>query len=190
MLEKIISVDKELFLFLNNLGSTQFDCFWLYITKQINWTPFFLILLYLVYRKLRWKKLLIVILLVILILLCTDQTCNFFKNLVQRLRPCTNIDFVGIMRNLKPSDTFSFFSGHAANSAAVAVFLYLILKNYYKYFGLIIIWPLLFAYSRIYLGLHYPLDILTGYLFGTIFGILGYNLYIYIILKSKFTNKN
>ena len=177
MLERIISVDKQLFLFLNNLGSPAFDNFWLFVTKQSHWTPFFLILMFLVYRKLGFKKLLVIIALVALLITLTDQTCNLVKNTVQRLRPCNNIDFVGIMRNVKPILTFSFFSGHAANSSAVAVFLYLLMNKYYKYFGLIIFWPLLFAYSRIYLGLHYPLDILSGYLCGTIFGFLAYRLY-------------
>ena len=188
MLERIISIDQQLFLFLNNLGNPTFDGFWLFVTKQSHWTPFFLVLMFLVYIKLGWKKLILVILMVTLILVFTDQTCNFVKNLVQRLRPCNNIDFVGIMRNVKPSLTFSFFSGHAANSSAVAVFLYLLLNKYYKYFGLIIFWPLLFAYSRIYLGLHYPLDILTGYLCGTVFGFLLYA--IYEVIDKKINAQN
>ena len=183
MLEKIISLDKQLFLFLNNLGSEQFDSFWLFITKQANWTPFFLFLFYLVYKQLGWKKLLLILLSVTFILIITDQTCNLFKNEFQRLRPCNNPDFVGIMRNIKPSQTFSFFSGHAANSSAVALFLFLILRKHYKYFGFIILWPLIFAYSRIYLGLHYPIDIFTGYLCGIIYGFLVFKCYQFILKK-------
>ncbi len=183
MLEKIIYLDKQLFLFLNNLGSEQFDGFWLFVTKQSNWIPFFLILLYLVYRKLGWKKSLLVMLFVTLLLIFTDQTCNFFKNYYQRLRPCNNPEFVGIMRNIKPSQTFSFFSGHAANSSAVALFLFLILRKHYKHFVFIIFWPLIFAYSRIYLGLHYPIDILTGYVCGIIYGFLVFKSYQFILKK-------
>ena len=190
MLEKIITLDKHLFLFLNNLGSPQYDKFWLLTTKQINWIPFFLLLLFLVYKKLKQKDILLLLLTVIIILIFTDQTCNLFKNSVQRLRPCNNVDFVGIMRNIKPSLTFSFFSGHAANSSAISVFLYLVLRQHYKYFGFIIFWPLIFAYSRIYLGLHYPLDILAGYLCGIIFGILAYNLYELMKVKLPLLSKS
>ncbi len=172
MLKKVISLDKHLFLFLNNLGSNNFDGFWLFVTKQSNWTPFFLVLLFLVFKKIGWKKTLLVVIFIAIILTLTDQGCNFVKHYFQRLRPCNNTDFSGIMRVVKPSLTFSFFSGHAANSSAVAVFLFLIMRNQYRFFGLIIIWPLVFAYSRIYLGLHYPVDILTGYLFGSSIGTL------------------
>ena len=75
------------------------------------------------------------------------------------------------------SNAFSFFSGHAANSMAVAAFIYFTLRSYFKYFSLIFLWPFIFAYSRIYLGLHYPGDILTGYLFGFIFGFLMFKVY-------------
>ena len=190
MLEKIINLDKELFLFLNNLGSTPFDGFWLFVTKQSNWTPFFFFLLFLVYKKLGSKKTLLLVFTVILILTITDQTSNFFKDYFQRLRPCNNQDFVGLMRNIKPSLTFSFFSGHAANSAAVAFFLYLILHKYYKFLGFIIFWPLIFAYSRIYLGLHYPLDIISGYLFGLFFGFLAYKFYGFLERKVSFKLAN
>lgn len=184
MLEKIISLDKQLFLFLNNLGSEPYDWFWFYITKQSNWWPIFLVFLYLVYTKLGWKKTGLVLLIVTLILVFTDQTCNLFKNSFERLRPCNNPEFQGIMRNLKPSLTYSFFSGHAANSSAVATFLFLLLRKFYKPIGFIIIWPLIFAYSRIYLGLHYPIDIISGYICGILFGILFFK--IFQFLEKRF----
>jgi undecaprenyl-diphosphatase len=73
--------------------------------------------------------------------------------------------------------SYSFFSGHASNSMAVTVFLYLNLKRYSKYFYVLFLWPLIFAYSRIYLGLHYPVDILSGYLFGLFGGFMFFKLH-------------
>ena len=90
MLEKILTLDKELFFYLNSLGSPMFDGFWLQITKQTNWIPLFLVLLYFIYRKLGIKQTLYLLLFVIILVTFTDQTTNLIKNAVQRLRPCNN----------------------------------------------------------------------------------------------------
>ncbi len=185
MLEKLLQLDVQLLVFLNSLGSTTYDGLWLFITKQSNWTPFFLVLLYLVYKKIGIKSTLYLLLFVTLLIVVTDQTTNLFKVTFQRLRPCNNPEINSIIRLVKPSNSFSFFSGHAANSMATMTFLFLILKKKYRYAFLIFLFPLIFAYSRIYLGLHYPLDILTGYLFGATFGIVTYKLYQKYILKNS-----
>lgn len=185
MLEKLIQLDVQLLVFLNGLGSATYDGLWLFITKQSNWTPFFLVLLYLVYKKIGIKSTLYLLLFVTLLLVVTDQTTNLFKVTFQRLRPCNNPDINSIIRLVKPSNSFSFFSGHAANSSATMTFLFLLLKKYYRYAFLLFLFPLIFAYSRIYLGLHYPLDILTGYFFGATFGFITYKLYQKYILKNS-----
>ncbi|NJM80003.1 MAG: phosphatase PAP2 family protein [Flavobacterium sp.] len=182
-MEEIIKLDKELLVFLNRLGSSQYDQFWLLITKQFNWIPFFIILLIILQKRIGWKKLAISILFVALLITFTDQVTNLFKNHFQRLRPCNDFEVKDIIRIVKHSDTFSFFSGHAANSVAAMTFVFLILKRYYKYAFVIFLFPLIFAYSRIYLGLHFPLDIITGYVFGLSFGIGFYKLYTLVIKK-------
>ena len=128
MIEKLLSFDQRLFVFLNGLGSDTFDGFWLLITKQANWTPFFLLLLYFIYKKIGQKQTLYLVLFVAGILLFTDQITNLFKYSFQRLRPCNTIEINSFIRIVKQSSSFSFFSGHAANSTAVATFLYLIFK--------------------------------------------------------------
>ena len=187
MLEKILSLDQQLFVFLNGLGSEQFDTFWLFITKQSNWTPFFLLLLFFVYKKTGIKQTLFIVLFIAVLITFTDQTTNLIKNSVQRLRPCNNEDIMATIRIVKSSKTFSFFSGHATNSMAVATFLFLLFKSKFKYLGLLFLWPLIFAYSRIYLGLHYPLDIVSGYFFGAFSGFLCYKLFL-ITQKKYFPN--
>jgi undecaprenyl-diphosphatase len=180
MLDKVLRLDKELFIFLNGLGSPTFDALWLLITKQANWTPFFLILAYLLYKKIGLKNLGIVIVFIALILLCCNEFVELFKVTFKRLRPCNEPDLKDIIRVVHKSKTFSFFSGHAANSTATMTFIFLLLRKHYKYAYLIFLYPLIFAYSRIYLGVHYPTDILTGYFFGTIFGLLFYKGYVYV----------
>jgi undecaprenyl-diphosphatase len=177
MLEKILSLDTRLFIYLNSLGSETYDGFWLFITKQANWTPFFLLLLYLIYKKLGAKQTLFLLFFVAALVTITDQTTNLFKHTFQRLRPCNNLEIKSFIRIVQSRDSFSFFSGHAANTMAVATFLYLNLKRYFKYLGFLFLWPLIFAYSRIYLGLHYPLDILSGYICGLILGSLMFKVY-------------
>jgi undecaprenyl-diphosphatase len=184
MLEKIIHFDKELLVFLNGLGSPEFDGIWLLITKQVYWTPLFLIVFYLLQKKLGWKNFGYYILFTALLILLCDQTANLFKNGFQRFRPCNDEEIKGIIRVVKSSSSFSFFSGHATNSMATAVFTYMILKKYYKHSYLLFLFPLIFAYSRIYLGLHFPTDIVTGYAFGATFGFICYKLYQKYILKQ------
>lgn len=185
MLEKILDLDTQLFVYLNSLGSETYDGLWLIITKQVNWIPFFLLLFYLIYTKIGLKQTGYLLLFVALLLLVTDQITNLFKYSFQRARPCNNPDINTFIRVVQARTSFSFFSGHAANTMAVATFLYLIFKNQFKYFGFLFLWPLVFAYSRIYLGLHYPIDILTGYLVGFLLGFGMFKFYQFAIKKGK-----
>lgn len=184
MLEKIQSLDTQLFIFLNGLGSETYDGLWLLITRQSNWIPLFLLLAYLIFKKLGPKQTLYLFLFIAILLTVTDQLTNLSKNTFQRLRPCNNPEINSLIRVVQVRNSFSFFSGHASNTMAVASFLYLILHRYYKYFGLLFLWPLIYAYSRIYLGLHYPIDIISGYLFGFITGFLMFK--IYKLAKRKY----
>ena len=183
MLDYLIYLDKKLFIFLNNLGSKPFDEIWLLLTNQLNWIPFFLILLFILYKKLGTKKLGIAILIVAALITFTNEITDVIKFSVQRIRPCNDQKLIGLIRVVKDSDTFSYFSGHAANSTAAMMFVFLILRKHYKYSYLLFLYPLIFAYSRIYLGLHFPLDIISGFIFGGCTGFLFYFLF------EKISNK-
>jgi undecaprenyl-diphosphatase len=184
-LEELISLDKELFLFLNGLGSESYDEFWKIVTKQLNWTPFILAVFYLIQRKIGWKNFGIIILFIAVLIAFTDQITNLFKYSFERLRPCNDTDVNGIARIIIHRDSFSFFSGHASNSMATTTFIFLLLRKHYKFTFLIFLFPLIFAFSRIYLGLHFPSDILVGYLFGATFGFAFYKLYDFLARKYQ-----
>lgn len=186
MLEKLLSLDTQLFIYLNGLGSETYDWLWLALTIQFNWIPFFLLLFYLIYKKLGIRQTVYLLFFVAVLVLVTDQIANLFKYTVQRVRPCNNSEINTIIRVVQVRNSFSFFSGHAANTMAVSTFLYLIFKKQFKFMGLLFLWPLIFAYSRIYLGLHYPLDILSGYLCGLITGYLMYKAYQWALKKGRF----
>jgi undecaprenyl-diphosphatase len=191
MLEKIIELDKELLVFLNGLGSPTFDGIWKIITKQAYWAPVFLFVFYLLQKKLGWRDFGYYVLFTALLILVCDQSSNLFKWYFERLRPCYDPEVMNIIRIPgKKSPSFSFFSGHATNSMATAVFVFMILRKYYKHAYLLFLFPLIFAYSRIYLGLHFPGDILTGYLFGTLFGCICYTLFQKYVLKKGVVRVN
>ena len=177
MLEKIKELDISLLVYLNNFGSETYDNFWLIITQQLYWTPFFLFLFYIIYKKIGIKQTLYLVLFIAVLVAFTDQATNLCKNTFERLRPRNNPDIKSFIRTVQVRKSYSFFSGHAANTMAVSTFLYLVLRRHFKYLGFLFLWPLIFAYSRIYLGLHYPGDILTGYFVGAVFGSLLYLVY-------------
>ena len=186
MLEKILELDKNVFVFLYNLGSAPFDGIWLIITKQKYWTPFFIFVFYLFQKKLGWKNLSYFLLFIAFLIVISDQTSSFFKNHFHRLRPYYDSQFSAIIRSLKHKPgQYSFFSGHATNSMATTVFAFMILKRYYNHTYWLFLFPIIFAYSRIYLGLHFPTDIITGYIFGATYGFVFYKIYQKYVLKTS-----
>ncbi|MDR2222195.1 MAG: phosphatase PAP2 family protein [Flavobacteriaceae bacterium] len=187
MLETLVSLDKQLLIYLNGLGSEQYDALWLLITKQLNWIPFYLVLVYCLIKKVSIKTFGVVILTLAALIAFTDQSTNLIKWYVARPRPCNTADIISQIRIVKCSDTLSFFSGHASNSTATMVFMFLILRRFYKYSWLIFLFPLIFAYSRIYLTMHFPGDILAGMLFGICTGTLFYK--IFCAIERKYSSK-
>jgi undecaprenyl-diphosphatase len=187
MIESIIDKDIELLIFLNNLGTTQWDGFWLFISNKLSAIPLYLLLLYLTFKNFGFKKTLVIILLVVLLITISDQTSNLFKYGFKRLRPCHDESIQNLIRLVKErcGGLYSYFSAHAANSMAIAVFFSTLLNGKFKFLTyLLILWSLFVAYSRIYIGVHFPLDVLTGALIGTIYATFVHK--IFILFDNKF----
>ncbi len=165
-LDTLIEKDRALFVFLNGLGTESWDGFWMGITNKYTWIPLYIVLLFLLFRYFNWKKALFLLFIAALLVTFTDQFVNLIKNTIGRLRPCSDPSLQDIIRIVKKSGGYSFISGHATNSFAVSTFMILTLRHYFKPIYLVLIWPLLFAYSRIYVGVHFPLDIFTGMFVG------------------------
>ncbi|MFV0483448.1 MAG: phosphatase PAP2 family protein [Bacteroidales bacterium] len=185
-MDRLIALDKHLLIFLNGLGSERFDVFWKIITDQFCWIPIFVLALYFIYRKLGWRNLCIIALFVALLITFVDQTTNLVKAYFQRPRPCSDPEIKDMIRIVMERSSYGFFSGHASGSMANATFVFLILRRFYRHAYLCFIFPLLFAYSRIYLGVHFPADILVGYAYGALSGYAFYRLYCYLGKKYKF----
>ncbi len=186
MLDKLLELDTELFVFLNGLGSTTWDWLWLAITNKLTFVPLYAVLLYLIYRKYGWKALLLIMVTITLMILFTDQTTNLVKRSVLRFRPCACDDIKDTIRFIadRCSTNRSFFSGHASNSMAAAVFGGLVLRPYLKNLIFILLfWAFLVAYSRIYVGVHFPLDIICGMIFGALAGFGFFRLNKYLLKR-------
>jgi len=182
LFDKIIQYDKDLLVYLNGLGTENWDGVWLLITNQLSWIPLYLLFFYLIFRSFGWKKGLGLLLLTALLVTFSDQFTVFIKNYFERLRPNRDPSINEVIRIVKNNSSFSFVSGHATTSTAVTLLMHLRLKKYYPYTGLFFIWPLLFSYSRVYLGVHFPIDVLTGALLGLLIGYSFYKLS-FILLK-------
>ncbi|WP_297694601.1 phosphatase PAP2 family protein [uncultured Eudoraea sp.] len=188
MLEELMRLDKEVFLFLNNLGSSEWDAFWMFLTNKWSAIPLYVLLLILSYKQFGTKKLLVVLITVVLLITATDQLSNFFKYGIQRLRPCYDPEVSQMMRLVKDycGGKFGYFSAHASNTSALALFFTILFRPYYKYLGIfLIVWAIFVSYSRIYIGVHFPLDVLSGIVVGFLFGWLFAKLYIFAIYKYR-----
>ena len=135
----------------------------MFYTTKYYWLPLYALLVYLMFKRFTKKQFILIILLVAFMITFTDQVTNLFKHGLERLRPCHNEDVASLMRLVKDScgGKYGFFSGHASNSMAIAFFAGLMLKRYYRFlFPILFIWAFFMGYSRIYIGVHYPLDVL------------------------------
>ena len=184
MLDAILELDRDLLLYLNHLGQDRWDAFWFAMTNKINSIPLYATILFLMGHGLGKKGVLFLVVVIVSMVTFTDQITNLFKDGFERLRPCAQQGVVELLR-LGECSGFGFFSGHSSNSMAAAIFTILMLRSRFKnYVFLMIPWSLMMGYSRIYIGKHYPLDVLCGWAFGALSGYLFYK--IYKSLKSRF----
>jgi len=191
MIEQIKHIDTQLFLFLNNLRVSWLDAFGYLFSNTYIWIPLYLLVIILIIKQ--WKKKSwFIILFLLLAVTCSDQNCNFLKKNIGRLRPSHTVELEGKVNLVTRSDgtlyrggKYSFPSAHASNSIVLLLFFAFFVKRRRSWSLLLMsLWVFLFAYSRIYLGVHYPLDTLFGFLMGSCWALLFIMLCRKIFLKT------
>lgn len=185
MLKRITEYDTDLLIYLNNLGSESQDFFWLLVTRIIFWIPLYVSFFYLVFKKHTKKQALRVVYTVGAMLVATFGLTELVKNYFLRARPINNEKVYQSLRVMIQPIDYSFFSGHACNSFAITTLFYLFLKDKMKNPWIFYTWPILFSYSRIYLGVHFPSDVLVGAVVGVSIAILFYKLHQILTLESS-----
>jgi undecaprenyl-diphosphatase len=187
MIEQLIEWDKELLIFLNSFHAAWLDPVMLLITKTFFWLPLYAFLIYLMFRNFKKTTWLILIGVGITILLCDQITSTFMKPFFARLRPSQDPTMAGLIHHVNnyKGGLYGFASGHAANTFGVALFVWLTLKPVYKWIWFIFIWATLMTYTRIYLGVHYPGDIIVGATIGLGCGWIGYRVSTYLRTRSN-----
>lgn len=189
MIESLNHLDQQLLLYLNSLHNSVWDSLMWQISGKYLWIPLYLgILAFIIikYKKQSWT----IILAITLVILISDQVASsIIKPLVERFRPTHNPSLAGLIHivNDYTGGKYGFVSSHAANTFGLSLFLSLLFKN--RVFTILIfIWAAIVSYSRIYLGVHYPGDIICGALVGVGAGALMYYVWVKFALQKFYPN--
>tara|TARA_R110002050_G_scaffold14313_8_gene45302 strand:- start:2665 stop:3225 length:561 start_codon:yes stop_codon:yes gene_type:complete len=177
MLDKLLTWDRETFIYLNSLGIEKYDQFWGIATNISTWIPLYIIFFILLTVKQPKKEGLLKVASVVLLLLFIVLLTGVTKEWVGRLRPSADESLNTLIRIIKGSEGFSFFSGHSSFSFALTTMVVLFLKEKVKWIWAFYLWPIFLAFSRIYVGVHYPIDLITGAVVGILSAQLFYVIY-------------
>ncbi len=171
MIEFLDHIDRAFFLFLNGFHNLFFDRLMFEATKSLFWIPLYLFFLFFVIRKYKWKSL-VILLITALMILCSDQLSDLVKETVHRLRPSQQPGLIVHIVEAYKGGNYGFYSAHASNTFSVVVFLIILLERKYPYVYIpAILWSLIMSYTRVYLGVHYPGDIIAGWVAGGLLGL-------------------
>lgn len=173
MSESLSVLDHALFLELNSWNTTWLNPLMVFFSSELIWLPFIVFIFFIAFRQLERKSFYLFIFFLALALVACDVSSSYIlKNVFQRLRPCRVAEIKELMNDFgqKCGGKFGFVSSHAANSVTILSFASFGLRMIPRYFHFLWILPLIVSFSRIYLGVHYPGDILGGVSVGLFWG--------------------
>ena len=177
-IETLIKWDTNLFIIINGFHNAYFDKFMFVFSDKLVWIPFYLAIIFEIYRSKKKESIWIILAMILCVALADQISSSIIKDAVQRFRPSRNESLQGLIHivNGYKGGKYGFVSSHAANTFGIALLSSLIYRNG-LYSFIVFTWVVITSYSRIYLGVHYPADVLGGFFVGTFaalicFGIL------------------
>lgn len=174
MLERLIDLDKDLLLAINSWHTPWLDQLMMSLTNGVYWLPLFILVIGAIIYNYRWSSVAIIGYLILVIVLTDQISSSLLKPLIGRFRPSHDPeiqDLVHLVNNYR-GGLYSFVSSHATNAFGVATFLFLSIRSRISWIWVMFIWAAIFSYTRLYLGVHYPLDIICGGLLGALLATL------------------
>ena len=191
MIEQLVQWDIAFFLSLNKWHSPLWDQVMWFISAKESWYPVYAVILFFIFRKQKYYGFVTLVFIALLITLADQLSVHAFKEVFERLRPCHTPQLQGLVHtvNGKCGGQYGFVSSHASNFFALATFLAFYFQRRYLSM-LFFILAAIVGYSRIYLGVHFPLDVICGGLLGVTVGVLVNTLYQYTLkrVRNKFGN--
>jgi undecaprenyl-diphosphatase len=191
-MDTILELDKDLLIWINSFHADWLDPIMLVITKTFFWTPLYLFFIFLIFKKLDKDAWFALAGAALTILLADGITAQIMKPFFERLRPSQDPAVQNLLHLVTQSNgqpyrggLYGFASSHAANTFGTATIMWLLFRDKTKWIGLAFLWAACMTYTRLYLGVHFPSDILVGGLVGVLSGFAGYRLFLWLKKRKE-----
>lgn len=185
-MDELAALDREAFLILNGLHRSWLDQPMYLLSERLIWIPLYAVLIYLLYKKYQSDIWIVLIGMIVMITLTDQITSSLMKPLFERLRPSRDPGLEGMVHivNGYRGGLYGFASSHAANTFGMATYVYLMMPER-RSLLVLFVWAALVSFTRIYLGVHYPSDIIAGALVGALWGVVTVRLTQYALEKWR-----